>query len=107
MLLIEVERPVENSNVAYPTEYFKAQTLMLSNWRQSRAFTVVEAAGNGSTNLDQLIATAGKTEIARGAPDSGAIMVAAAHSAVPHTPMEFSNFGTASIAMHGAKMSLP
>jgi serine protease len=57
---------------------------------------VVEAAGNGSRDLDAFVA--GGLQILNRASanfrDSGAIMVGAGSSAAPHTRMNFSNFGS-------------
>lgn len=57
---------------------------------------VVEAAGNGSNDLDTFANGAGDQILNRGSADfrdSGAIVVGAASSATPHTRMGFSNFG--------------
>lgn len=59
--------------------------------------TVVEAAGNGSNDLDTFLDSGGNLVLNRGNAafrDSGAIMVGAASSTAPHTPMNFSNFGS-------------
>jgi serine protease len=57
---------------------------------------VVEAAGNGGTDLDTY--TSGGVQIlnraSTGFRDSGAIMIGAASSAAPHTRLGFSNFGS-------------
>ena len=58
---------------------------------------VVEAAGNGATDLDNFQTTGGKRILNRNHADfrdSGAIMVGAATSAVPHARSSFSNFGS-------------
>ena len=58
---------------------------------------VVEAAGNGSNDLDSWTDIAGNQVLNRGSAafrDSGAIMVGAATSNVPHTRLNFSNFGS-------------
>lgn len=58
---------------------------------------VVEAAGNGSNDLDDFTNAAGEHVLLRGDSDfrdSGAIMVGAASSAAPHTRLGFSNFGS-------------
>lgn len=58
---------------------------------------VVEAAGNGSNDLDTYTNGAGDAifnRTASGFRDSGAIMVGAASSTVPHTRLGFSNFGS-------------
>ncbi len=59
--------------------------------------TVVEAAGNGSNDLDTFMNAGGNLVLNRGNAafrDSGAIMVGAASSTAPHTRMNFSNFGS-------------
>ena len=58
---------------------------------------VVEAAGNGSNDLDNFTNSAGKQVLNRTSGDfmdSGAIMVAAASSTDPHQPLSFTNFGS-------------
>lgn len=57
---------------------------------------VVEAAANGSNNLDNFT-TGGVQPLNRSNPgfrDSGAIMVGAGSAATPHTRLNFSNFGS-------------
>jgi hypothetical protein len=59
--------------------------------------TVVEAAGNGSNNLDSFTDASGAAVLRRGTAtfrESGAIMVGAASSSAPHSRLSFSNFGT-------------
>ena len=59
--------------------------------------TVIEAAGNGSNDLDTFTDAMGNPSLNRGSPffrDSGAVMVAAGSSTAPHTPMFFTNFGS-------------
>ena len=56
---------------------------------------VVEAAGNGGFDLDNYTDGAGDFVLRRGSvdfKDSGAIMVGASTSTVPHNRMGFSNF---------------
>ena len=58
---------------------------------------VVEAAGNGSNDLDTFADAGGNFILNRGSAafrDSGAIMVGAASSVAPHTRLGFSNFGS-------------
>ena len=58
---------------------------------------VVEAAGNGGFDLDNYTDGAGDFVLRRGSidfKDSGAIMVGASTSTVPHNRMGFSNFGS-------------
>lgn len=59
--------------------------------------TVVEAAGNGDTDLDTVADAAGRLVFKRGDPgfrDSGAVLVGAATSAAPHTRTAGSNYGS-------------
>lgn len=58
---------------------------------------VIEAAANGSFDLDTFVDAANHRILDRNSNDyvdTGAIMVGAASSAVPHTRMDFSNFGS-------------
>jgi hypothetical protein len=58
---------------------------------------VVEAAGNGSNDLDAVNNLAGKQVLNPASADfrdSGAIIVGAASSTVPHTRMNFSSYGS-------------
>jgi hypothetical protein len=58
---------------------------------------IVEAAGNGSNDLDTFVTSAGAQILNRSNAafrDSGAIMVGAASSTSPHTPLSFTNFGS-------------
>ncbi|KAK3986084.1 peptidase S8/S53 domain-containing protein [Cladorrhinum sp. PSN332] len=63
----------------------------------SRGIAVVEAAGNGSNNLDTYRNAANRRIFNRSYPnefrDSGAIMIGAASSTVPHVRLGFSNYG--------------
>lgn len=63
----------------------------------TRGITVVEAGGNGSNNLDTYRNAAGRRIFNRSFPgefrDSGAILIGAASSAVPHARLGFSNYG--------------
>lgn len=90
VLLLEVER------AGLPTEVdpsdFDAIRLAVAN-----GIIVVQAAGNGGFDLDRL----GKTVDGRSYNrkhqdfrDSGAIMVGAAHAAVPHNRASYSNYGS-------------
>lgn len=59
--------------------------------------TVVEAAGNGSNDLDTFVDAGGDQVLNRASADfrdSGAIMVGAGSSTTPHTRLNFSNFGS-------------
>jgi serine protease len=92
VLLLEVAR---GGNAALPTEIdaadFDAIRLAVGN-----GIVVVEAAGNGSRDLDAY-PTAATSTLNRGNAnflDSGAIMVGAASAAVPHDRLGFSCFGS-------------
>ncbi|HEY2905732.1 MAG TPA: S8 family serine peptidase [Vicinamibacterales bacterium] len=65
----------------------------------SAGVVVVEAAGNGASDLDAFVDTSGRRTLQRSAQnpafeDSGAIIVAAASGAVPHQWRINSNFGS-------------
>ena len=63
----------------------------------AKGIIVVEAGANGSVDLDAFTNWAGKNILNRNSPDfldSGAIMVGAGSSAVPHSRLGFSNFGS-------------
>lgn len=90
LLLLEVQRNFQ------PTETddadFDAIRLAVA-----LGIIVVEAAGNGGMDLDTLTDSAGDLFLNRGNADfrdSGAIMVGAAQSPVPHNRWAFSNFGS-------------
>lgn len=58
---------------------------------------VVEAAGNGATDLDAWVDSAGRHTLDRNSNDfrdSGAILVGAASSTAPHARLGFSNYGS-------------
>lgn len=90
VLLLEVQRSFK------PTEIddadFDAIRLAVA-----LGLIVVEAAGNGNVNLDTLVNAAGDRILNRTDVDfreSGAIMVGAGESVLPHNRSNFSNFGT-------------
>lgn len=63
----------------------------------SQGIVVVEAAGNGFRDLDHYKSTKGEFILRRGHrhfKDSGAIMVGASSAAIPHSRMDFSNYGS-------------
>lgn len=98
VLLLEVAR---GAGPEYPTEIddtdFDAIRLAVAN-----GMIVVEAGGNGDAggvghNLDTWTTGAGKFRMKRGHvdfKDSGALMVGAATSTVPHNRMPWSNYGS-------------
>jgi serine protease len=63
----------------------------------ARGIIVVEAAGNGNTDLDGWTTSGGLHRLNRTSPDfvdSGAIMVGASVSTVPHNRWQWSNYGS-------------
>jgi hypothetical protein len=103
ILLLEVQiiRRIAGVRVLVPVE---AAPLAFESMRLAitTGLVVVEAAGNGHTNLETWVMDVGpnkgKKTLSRATPadfqDSGAIMVGAGSSTVPHTRLPFSNFGS-------------
>jgi hypothetical protein len=87
VLLLEVQRQ------ALPTERYEAdyQAIALAT---AGGITVVAAAGNGGKNLDAVGDPGGALVFAKGARDSGAILVGSAKSGYPHKRMANSNYGS-------------
>ena len=90
VLLLEVQRSYK------PTEVDDADfdAIRLAS---ALGVIVVEAAGNGSLNLDTYRSSSGAAILRQCGPefrDSGAIMVGAAHSALPHNRKAHSNYGS-------------
>jgi serine protease len=92
VLLLEVQR----GSALLPTETdavdFDAIRLAVAH-----GIIVVEAGGNGNNDLDTWTNSGGLTILNRGSvnfSDSGAIMVGAALSSLPHNRAGFSNFGS-------------
>jgi hypothetical protein len=95
LVLLEVQRSASGYGLA-PTEIDSADfdTIQLA---VALGIIVVEAAGNGSNDLDTYVDGGGNTVLNRGSAafrDSGAIMIGAAASALPHDRLGFSNFGS-------------
>lgn len=96
VFLIEAQVDPLGGTDWYPIEVLDAE---FDDIRLATALgiAVVEAAGNGSNDLDVYTNTAGLQILNRASVDfrdSGAIMVGAASSTDPHTRMNFSNFGS-------------
>ncbi|MBW7475413.1 S8 family serine peptidase [Paenibacillus oenotherae] len=94
VILLEVQ---VSGNAAgwLPVETWEAEYDAI-RYAVSQGITVVEAAGNGTVNLDTYQSYSGKYVLNRTSPDyqdSGAIMVGAGSDTVPHTRMYFSNYG--------------
>lgn len=97
VMLIEAQVPYPPpSGALHPVEVEKATFIAIRN-AVDRGIVVVEAGGNGSVDLDKFADAKGRATLNRNSPDfrdSGAIMVGAGSSWVPHSRLGFSNFGT-------------
>jgi len=90
VLLLEVQRGCLPAEVDDPT--FDAIALAVAN-----GVTVVEAAGNGGKDLDAALDESGRAVFNRSSDelaDSGAIMVGAGESSLPHDRLWFSSYGS-------------
>lgn len=90
VLLLEVQRDYKPSEI--DDADFDAIRLAVAH-----GIIVVEAAGNGNSDLDNYMNVAGNRILNRGDADfreSGAIMVGASESALPHDRWSFSNYGS-------------
>jgi serine protease len=95
VLLLEAQTTVAGSSFL-PVEVEQA-TFDAIRLATAIGVIVVEAAGNGSNDLDAWTDAGGNQRLNRASAafqDSGAIMVGAASSGVPHTRLNFSNFGS-------------
>ena len=91
ILLIELQ-----TGAFLPEETFD-ERLDLIRLATARGITVVEAAGNGNNDLDAWTTPAGQQRLNRASADfvdSGAIMVGASVSTVPHNRWWASNYGS-------------
>jgi subtilisin family serine protease len=89
VLLLEVQKNYR------PTELLEADFALIRK-AVANGITVVEAAGNGGYDLDNSPNSKGAFVLNPADPDfqdSGAILVGAATSQVPHERMSFSNYG--------------
>jgi len=96
VLLLEAQLTPAGETSPFPIEVLDAEfdAIRLAS---ALGIVVVEAAGNGSNDLDAYTNGAAQNILDRGSVDfrdSGAIMVGAASSTSPHTPMYFTNFGS-------------
>jgi hypothetical protein len=90
VLLLEIQRG------RLPTEIDEAD-LDAIRLASAAGIVVVEAAGNGNFNLDRCVDPQTGRTLQRGAAgfvDSGAILVGASFSALPHDRAPFSNYGS-------------
>ena len=96
VMLIEAQTNYPNAGGYVPVEvdewvFYAIQAAV------AKGIVVVEAGANGSVNLDTFADGLGKNVLNRNSPDfkdSGAILVGAGSSAVPHSRLDLSNFGS-------------
>lgn len=96
VLLLEAQTSYPTASGFVPVEVEPA-VFDAIQFATSQGIIVVEAGANGSVDLDAFQDVNGKQILNRNSPDfkdSGAIMVGAASSTVPHQRLSFSNFGT-------------
>lgn len=96
VLLLEAQTSYPGAGGFVPVEVEDA-VFDAIEFATAQGIVVVEAAGNGSVDLDAFKSASGKHILNRGSADfrdSGAIMVGASSSSVPHTRMYFSNHGS-------------
>lgn len=97
VLLLEAQTTYSTTGQAFVPVEVEDQVFAAIQVAVERGIIVVEAAGNGSVDLDTFRTVAGKAILDRNSADfrdSGAIMVGAASSSTPHRRMNFSNFGS-------------
>jgi len=96
VLLLEAQTSYPTASGYVPVEVEQA-VFDAIQFATSQGIIVVEAGANGSVDLDAFQDVNGKHILNRNSPDfrdSGAIIVGAASSTVPHARLSFSNFGT-------------
>ena len=96
VMLIEAQASYPNAGGFVPVEVdeFVFDAIQAA---VAKGVIVVEAGANGSVDLDAFADWQGKNILNRASPDfldSGAIMVGAGSSAMPHARLDFSNFGS-------------
>ncbi len=96
VLLLEAQTSYPTATGYVPVEVEPA-VFDAIQFATSQGIVVVEAGANGSVDLDAFQDVNGKHILNRNSPDfrdSGAIIVGAASSTMPHARLSFSNFGT-------------
>lgn len=96
VLLLEAQTSYPTASGFVPVEVELA-VFDAIHFATAQGIVVVEAAANGGVDLDAFEDANGKQILNRGSADfrdSGAIMVAAASSTMPHQRLGFSNFGS-------------
>ncbi|MBW7475414.1 fibronectin type III domain-containing protein [Paenibacillus oenotherae] len=95
VILLEAQTSYSTANGYVPIEVYPAEFDAI-RYAVDQGITVVEAGGNGSVNLNNFQTIDGKYILNQSSADfrdSGAIMVGASSSSVPHTRLYFSNYG--------------
>jgi hypothetical protein len=99
IMLIELHAPGPASSAECVCNCGQFEFIAMEFWQDNfdaiqaataKGIVVVEAGGNGSMDLDNAIYSG---NFDRSVRDSGAILVGAASSSVPHNPMCWTNFG--------------
>jgi subtilisin family serine protease len=96
VMLLEAQTTIGSSEIMLPVEVYPAEFDAIAAATR-KGIIVIEAAGNGSADLDKARDAIGKLSLNRKSSDfrdSGAIMIGAASSIHPHTRMSFSNYGS-------------
>lgn len=96
VLLLEAQTTSSTVSGFVPVEVEQA-TFDAIQYATSQGIVVVEAGANGSVDLDTYKDAGGKAILNRNSADfrdSGAILVGAASSSVPHQRLSFSNYGS-------------
>jgi subtilisin family serine protease len=96
VLLLEAQTSYSTASGFVPVEVEQA-VFDAIQFATSQGIIVVEAGANGSVDLDAFQDVSGKKILNRNSADfrdSGAIMVGAASSTVPHQRLSFSNYGS-------------
>jgi len=96
VLLLEAQTTSSTASGYVPVEVEQA-TFDAIQYATSQGIVVVEAGANGSVDLDTYTDAGGKAILNRSSADfrdSGAILVGAASSSVPHQRLSFSNYGS-------------
>ncbi|HET7698341.1 MAG TPA: S8 family peptidase [Vicinamibacterales bacterium] len=97
VLLLEAQTTFATSGGSYVPVEVEALVFDAIRSTVDRGIVVIEAAANGSFDLDRFEDASGRQALKRGSADfrdSGAIVVGAASSRHPHRRLGFSNFGS-------------
>ncbi|WP_130068773.1 putative mucin/carbohydrate-binding domain-containing protein [Bacillus albus] len=96
ILLLEAQTTYEGYDTYLPLEVHQ-ELFDIIRAGTDKGIVIVETAGNGSNDLDQFKDRNGKHTLNKKSPDfkdSGAILVGAGSSSVPHKRLWYSNYGS-------------